>query len=59
MDEFARQAAELEARQGHPASEDQIRSIVGAPSVEDESICMCGESIDSCPDAYDHMTHGF
>ena len=58
MEEFARQAAELEAKQGHKCSEDQIRSIVGAPSIEEESLCMCGEAIDSCPDAYEHMTQG-
>ena len=29
MDEFILQAEQLEARQGHKCSEDQIRSIVG------------------------------
>jgi hypothetical protein len=24
----------------------------------DEDICMCGEPLDDCPDAYEHMTHG-
>lgn len=40
------------------ATEDQIRSAVGAPSIEEESTCMCGEKLDICPDAYEHMTHG-
>ena len=40
------------------ATEDQIRSAVGAPSIEEEGTCMCGEKLDICPDAYEHMTHG-
>ena len=40
------------------ATEDQVRSAVGAPSIEEEGTCMCGEKLDKCPDAYEHMTHG-
>jgi hypothetical protein len=58
MDEFILQAEQLEARQGHKCSEDQIRSIVGAPSIEEDKFCMCGEAIDNCPDSYSHMTQG-
>ena len=39
-------------------TEDQIRSMVGAPTREEEETCMCGDPIDTCPDAYEHMTHG-
>ena len=42
-----------------PLSESQVRDMVGAPSPEEEETCMCGEHIDQCPDAYDHMTHGY
>jgi hypothetical protein len=24
-----------------------------------ENTCMCGEKIDSCPEAYEHMTGGY
>lgn len=40
------------------ATEDQIRSAVGAPSVNEEKYCMCGELLDECPDSYSHMTMG-
>lgn len=39
-------------------TEDQVRAIVGAPTKEEEETCMCGDPIDTCPDAYEHMTHG-
>ena len=44
--------------EGEALSEAQVRSLVGAPSQEEEQTCMCGESIDTCPDAYSHMTQG-
>jgi len=25
---------------------------------EDNENCMCGEQLELCPDAYEHMTHG-
>ena len=40
------------------ATEAEIRAAVGAPSIEEEDTCMCGEPIDTCDDAYSHMTHG-
>ena len=40
------------------ASEAEIRAAVGAPSIEEENICMCGELISDCEDTYTHMTHG-
>lgn len=39
-------------------TEDQVRSMMGAPSKEEDETCMCGDPIDTCPDAYEHMTHG-
>ena len=28
-------------------------------SMDDNNICMCGMTLDACPDAYDHMTGGY
>lgn len=39
-------------------TEDQIRSMVGAPSREEEEYCICGDKIDECKDAYVHMSSG-
>lgn len=39
-------------------TEDYIRSFVGAPSKEEEELCTCGEELESCPDAYVHITSG-
>lgn len=39
-------------------TEDQIRAMVGAPSKEEEETCTCGDPLNSCPDSYEHMTHG-
>ena len=39
-------------------SEDYIRSEVGAPTLEEEQLCCCGEELESCPDSYVHMTSG-
>lgn len=58
MDEFIIQAREIEARQGSPLTEDQVRDIVGAPSVAEDAMCMCGILINDCNDSYEHMTHG-
>lgn len=44
--------------EGGPLSEGQIRSLMGAPDVDENELCMCGDPIDECPDAYEHMTHG-
>jgi len=39
-------------------SEDYVRSEVGAPTLEEEQLCCCGEELESCPDSYVHMTSG-
>jgi hypothetical protein len=41
-----------------PLTEDQVRSIVGAPSLDEEQYCTCGKLHEDCPDNYEHMTHG-
>lgn len=28
-------------------------------SMDDDNTCMCGKEIDSCPEAYEHMTGGY
>lgn len=40
------------------ATEAEIRAAVGAPSIDEENTCMCGEPINECEDAYSHTTHG-
>ena len=39
-------------------TEEQIRSLVGAPTLEEEQTCACGEQITECDEAYEHMTSG-
>ena len=39
-------------------TEDQIRSMVGAPSIKESEKCACGDDLSTCPDSYEHMTHG-
>lgn len=39
-------------------SEDKVRDIVGAPSIEESETCECGKKLDQCKDSYEHMTHG-
>ena len=39
-------------------TEAQIRDMVGAPSLEENELCCCGDKIDDCANSYDHMTHG-
>ena len=39
-------------------SEDYVRSLVGAPTIEEEEVCICGENLESCPESYVHMTSG-
>ncbi len=41
-----------DAQQAHvdAASDDQERN---------DDVCLCGKPIDVCPDAYDHISHGF
>ena len=41
-------------------NEEVVRSIVGAPTVEESERCICGlELSDSNPDCYSHMTQGY
>lgn len=44
--------------EGEALTETQMRNLMGAPDESENDICMCGEPIDTCPDAYGHMTHG-
>jgi hypothetical protein len=39
-------------------SEDHVRSIVGAPSIEESETCSCGDKLEECKDSYVHMTSG-
>jgi len=51
--------AECSVRDGEQRyTKAQIRDMVGAPTIEEEETCMCGELINECDDAYSHMTHG-
>ena len=43
---------------GVTLSEDHVRSIVGAPSIEESETCACGDKLEECKDSYEHMTHG-
>lgn len=40
-------------------SEEEMRGIVGAPSIEEAKICDCGKQIKDCKDSYEHMTQGY
>jgi len=44
--------------EGGALSEGQMRSLMGAPDIDEEGTCMCGENLNDCEDAYTHMTHG-
>lgn len=39
-------------------TEDKVRDIVGAPSIEESETCECGKKLDQCKNSYEHMTHG-
>lgn len=39
-------------------TEAQIRDLVGAPSIEEEDECLCGNKIKDCDEAYVHITSG-
>tara|TARA_R100001244_G_scaffold69649_1_gene56796 strand:+ start:810 stop:941 length:132 start_codon:yes stop_codon:yes gene_type:complete len=36
--------------------EDQKEEV---PYDKDDGLCACGKNIEDCPEAYDHMTHGY
>ena len=57
--DYAKLLAECSIRDGEQRyTEDQIRDMVAAPSIEEEKYCLCGEELESCPEAYVHMTSG-
>jgi len=60
-DKMIRLLAEQSIRDGEQRyTEDQIRDLVGAPSVEESKHCVCGKSLDEFdPDCYTHMAKGF
>ena len=60
-DESIRLLAEQSIRDGEQRyTEDQIRAMVGAPSVEESTRCICGKSLDEFdPDCYVHMSQGY
>jgi len=39
-------------------TEEQVRDIVGAPSLEESITCVCGDRLNECKESYQHMTHG-
>jgi hypothetical protein len=56
-------AREIEYRPGHyypkgTFTESEVRDIVGAPTREEEELCVCGDRIEDCKQGYEHMTHG-
>ena len=58
-DASAEQYAQMRfENEGDALSEAQIRDLVGAPTKEEQETCMCGDPVDTCPDAYSHMTQG-
>ena len=57
--ETAALLAECSVRDGEQRfTEAQIRSMVGAPSIEEDELCLCGDKLNECDDSYSHMTHG-
>ena len=58
-DEQVSLLAECSVRGGEQRyTEAQIRDMVGAPTIEEEETCICGDPLETCPDGYEHMTHG-
>ena len=39
---------------GVTLAEDEVRSIVGAPSIEESKTCACGDKLKECKDSYEH-----
>ena len=57
--EYIKLLAEQSTRDGEQRyTEAQIRSLVGAPDIDEENTCLCGDPLDECPEAYVHVTHG-
>lgn len=53
--------AEQSIRDGEQRySEEQVRAMVGAPTIEESKHCICGEPLDSSHMAcYEHMSSGY
>lgn len=60
-DDMIRLLAEQSIRDGEQRyTEDQIRALMGAPSLEESDTCVCGKSLDEFdPDCYTHMSKGY
>jgi hypothetical protein len=60
-DEMIKLLAQQSIRDGEQRyTEDHIRDLVGAPSIEEESTCICGKSLDEFDtDCYEHMSRGY
>ena len=39
-------------------TEEQIRDMVGAPTIKESQLCECGKTLTDCKDSYTHMTQG-
>ena len=59
--DMIRLLAEQSIRDGEQRyTEDQIRSMVGAPPAEESTTCVCGKSLDEFdPECYVHMSRGY
>lgn len=59
--DMIRLLAEQSIRDGEQRyTEDQIRAMVGAPTVEESTTCVCGKSLDEFdPECYVHMSRGY
>mgnify|MGYP001605476430 CR=1 FL=1 len=62
---MAKVLTEIEYRPGHyypkgtfTFTEAEVRDIVGAPTQEEDGLCLCGEKTEECSEAYAHMTSG-
>ena len=60
-DDQTKMLAEQSIRDGEQRySEEQIRAIVGAPSIEEADTCLCGRSLSNFnPECYIHMSKGY
>lgn len=60
-EEQIRLLAECSTRGGEQRyTEDQIRDLVGAPSIKESRLCICGRSLDEFdPECYNHMSKGY
>lgn len=61
IDEYIVLLAEASIRDGEQRySEEDIRALVGAPTIEESKTCICGKSLDEFnPNCYEHMAKGY